>query len=118
MLGTNPVVVRRMMAGLRSQGYVKATRGPGGGWRLARRLDEISILDVYEALGSPLLFSLGIAVDHPDCLVEQSVNARLGMFFDEAETRMLARYKATTLADIVGSMPTSRPPLQAGASID
>lgn len=31
MLGTHPVVVRRMMAGFRDAGYVQAIRGPGGG---------------------------------------------------------------------------------------
>jgi DNA-binding IscR family transcriptional regulator len=33
---TNPVVIRRTFAGLREAGIVAATKGHGGGWRLAR----------------------------------------------------------------------------------
>jgi DNA-binding IscR family transcriptional regulator len=29
---TNPVVIRRLMAGLRDAGYVRAENGHGGGW--------------------------------------------------------------------------------------
>ncbi|HEY0062341.1 MAG TPA: Rrf2 family transcriptional regulator, partial [Telluria sp.] len=32
---TNPVVVRRVMAGLRAAGYVRSDKGHGGGWSLA-----------------------------------------------------------------------------------
>lgn len=31
---TNPVVIRRIMAGLRDQGYVRSGKGHGGGWTL------------------------------------------------------------------------------------
>ena len=34
MLGTNPVVVRRTMAGLRDVGYVGPEKGHGGGWEM------------------------------------------------------------------------------------
>ena len=40
MLNTNPVVVRRTMAGLREQGYVRSEKGHGGGWTLVRPLSE------------------------------------------------------------------------------
>ena len=34
-MDTNPVVIRRIMAGLRDQGYVRSEKGHGGGWSLA-----------------------------------------------------------------------------------
>ena len=74
---TNPVVVRRTMAGLRAQGYVASTKGHGGGWTLARDLAAITLGDVYEALGRPALFAIGNRREAPDCLVEQAVNAAL-----------------------------------------
>src|SRR5690606_31416785 len=78
MLGTNPALVRRIMAGLRDEGYVRSEKGHGGGWTLSRPLSDITLLDVYHSLGSPELFALGIASDTPECLVEQAVGAALG----------------------------------------
>jgi Rrf2 family protein len=43
---TNPVVIRRTLAGLREAGLVSSTPGPGGGWALARHAARISIADV------------------------------------------------------------------------
>ncbi|HSX63008.1 MAG TPA: Rrf2 family transcriptional regulator [Tahibacter sp.] len=100
MLGTNPVVVRRTMAGLREHGYVTSVKGPGGGWTLARPLDAISLGDIHRALDSPPIFALAAAVDHAGCLVEQAVNATLKAAFDEAERTLLARLDGVSLGDI------------------
>ncbi len=100
MLSTNPVVVRRTMAGLREQGYVHSVKGHGGGWTLSRPLEQISLLDIHRALGSPEVFAIGLAVDHPNCLVEQSVNAALQDAFAEAEAILISRFSKVTIADI------------------
>ncbi|MDP3409940.1 Rrf2 family transcriptional regulator [Bosea sp. (in: a-proteobacteria)] len=94
---TNPVVVRRVMAGLRERGYVRSGKGHGGGWTLARDLAEISLRDVHEALGDPTLLAIGHRSDEPGCLVEQAVNAALADSFREAEAFLLARLGAITL---------------------
>ncbi len=100
MLGTNPVVVRRTMGGLREAGYVRSDKGHGGGWSLARPLDAITLLDIYTALGEPALFAIGMADDDPRCLVEQAVNARLTTALQEAEALLRTRLQATTLAEV------------------
>ena len=104
MLGTNAVVVRRTMAGLREQGYVRSEKGHGGGWTLGRPLAEISLLDVYSALGAPAVFALGLADDHPQCLVEQAVNSRIAGALDEAKALLLARFGTITVADVAGDV--------------
>ncbi|WP_394652852.1 Rrf2 family transcriptional regulator [uncultured Sphingomonas sp.] len=100
MLGTNPVVVRRTMAGLRDAGYVRSVKGHGGGWSLTGKLDDITMLDVHRALGDNRIFALGTADPSPVCLVEQAVNAALGKAMLEAETLLLHRLADVTLADI------------------
>lgn len=97
MLNTHPVVVRRTMAGLRDRGYVASEKGHGGGWALSRPLDEMTLRDVYEAIGEPALFAIGTAADAPDCLVEQAVNAAVGEALREAEQRLLARFGEITI---------------------
>lgn len=94
---TNPVVIRRIMAGLRERGYVRSGKGHGGGWVLARDLAAITLRDVYEAIDSPALLAIGHRDEAPDCLVEQAVNAALGEHFREAEAFLLARLGDVTL---------------------
>ncbi len=110
MLATNPVVVRRIMAGLREQGYVRSEKGHGGGWTLACDLSQVTLRDVYAALGSPSLFALGNRTEKPKCLVEQAVNAALERAFQDAEALLLARLGEVTLArlsaDVHGRIAT------------
>lgn len=100
MLGTNPVVVRRTMAGLRDAGYVRSVKGHGGGWSMTAKLDDITMLDVHRALGENRIFALGPADPDPACLVEQAVNGSLKTAMREAETVLLRRLADVTLADI------------------
>lgn len=100
MLGTNPVVVRRMMSGLREKGYLVSEKGHGGGWELRADLRDITLLDVYQAIGSPALFSIGPAADPSPCLVEHAVDARLDQALGEAEALLLQRFSQITVADI------------------
>ena len=99
-MDTNPVVIRRIMAGLREQGFVRSGKGHGGGWTIARDLAEISLRDVYAALGSPSIFAMGNRTEAPGCLVEQAVNAALGSAFAEAEALLLARFGEVSLAGL------------------
>lgn len=97
---TNPVVVRRLMGGLRDAGLVDSAKGHGGGWVISCPLDRITLADIHQALGAPRVFAMGHRDDHPSCLVEQAVNGALGDAFDEAEALLLRRFESVTLADL------------------
>src|SRR5688572_5586538 len=98
VMKTNPVVIRRIVAGLRNQGYVRSEKGHGGGWTLACDLTKVTLRDVYTALGSPSLLAIGNRTETPGCVVEQAVNAALGKSFDAAEALLLDRLGEVTLA--------------------
>jgi DNA-binding IscR family transcriptional regulator len=97
-IDTNPVVIRRIMAGLRDQGYVRSEKGHGGGWTLACDLSKVTMRDIYTALGSPVLLAMSNRAETPGCLVEQAVNASLNRAFADAEALLLARLGQVTLA--------------------
>ena len=99
-MGTNPVVIRRVMAGLRNQGYVRSEKGHGGGWTLARDLSAVTVRDVYIALGRPSLLAIGNRTEAPGCLVEQAVNAALNQACHDAEALLLSRLGDVTLATL------------------
>jgi len=99
-MGTNPVVIRRVMAGLRRRGYVRSEKGHGGGWSLACDLSAVTLRDIYAALGDPPLLAIANRTESPGCLVEQAVNAALDAACREAEARLLAHLGAVTLAQL------------------
>lgn len=100
MLGTNPVLVRRVLAGLRERGYISSERGHGGGWSVTCDLAQVTLRDVYDAVGAPTVFAMGNRNEHSACLVEQAVNASLEGAFAEAEALLVRRLGEVTLADL------------------
>jgi DNA-binding IscR family transcriptional regulator len=101
---TNPVVIRRIMAGLRDDGYVRAEKGHGGGWSLACDLSKVTLRDIYNALGEPSLLAIGNRTESPGCVVEEAVNATLSKSFAAAEALLLARFGEVTLATLAADV--------------
>lgn len=99
-MNTNPVVLRRLMVGMRSAGFVVSGKGHGGGWALSCELDRVTLGDVYQALGAPRLISLGFREDNPSCLVAVAVNEALSGAVQDAEALLLRRFGAVTLASL------------------
>lgn len=105
-MSTNPVVIRRIMGGLRDRGYVHSEKGHGGGWTIACDLAAVTLRDIYDALGGPELLAMGNRTEAPGCLVEQAVNAALGETFDEAEALLLRRFGEISLAALSADFHT------------
>jgi len=99
-LHTHSVVVRRVLAGLRELGYVESSKGHGGGWSLACDLSQVSLRDIYDAVGSPSVFAMGNRAENPACLVEQAVNEALDDAFSEAHALLISRLGRISLADL------------------
>lgn len=97
---TNPVVIRRTMAGLREAGIVRSEKGHGGGWSLARKLEDVSLYDVYEALGEPALFAIGHRTESPGCVVEKAVNEALEEALDKAQALLVEQLRDVKMSDL------------------
>lgn len=97
-VGTNPVVVRRTMAGLRDAGVVGATKGHNGGWSLTADPETISLRDVHIALGAPATFAVGLRNQGHGCLVEQAVNGVLENALLQADAMLVEQLSRVTLA--------------------
>ena len=52
-LGTTPGFLSQVMAPLVARGWVRSDPGPAGGYRLAVGADEVTVLDVIEAIEGP-----------------------------------------------------------------
>jgi Rrf2 family protein len=54
MIAVSEAHLARVLGQLNKVGLVKSTRGPHGGFVLAKPADDISLLDIYQAIEGPL----------------------------------------------------------------
>lgn len=103
---TNSVVVRRVLGQLREAGLVSSEKGRDGGWSLARSPGEITVADVYIALGEPFMTAATKGEDNPpDCKVEAALHHVVDSALADAEALLIGRLKAVTIADISRGFP-------------
>lgn len=100
MLGTNPSVVRRTMSGLRDAGILVSVKGHGGGWSLAKTLNEISLLEVYAALGSPTLFAIGNDQETTTCMLARAANDATANALKSAKAHFEQQLRSVSVADL------------------
>ena len=100
MLSTNPVVVRRTMSGQSDEGFVTSEKGRNGGWSLVEHFEQLTLMDIYQAVGEPNIFAIGNQSSHPDFLVEKAVNQVLDDAVVEAQRILFERFRQTTLGDL------------------
>ena len=58
----------QILRNLVAHGLLRSTRGVIGGYTLARSTDEISLLDIIEAVEGPVAFEVGEAINGSGCL--------------------------------------------------
>ncbi|MEO0863048.1 MAG: Rrf2 family transcriptional regulator [Pseudomonadota bacterium] len=100
--GTNPVVVRRVLGKLREAGLLTSEKGHAGGWRLARKPQDITLADVYLALDERM-----VATDEtnetPTCSVEHALHERVSGVLEEIEESLVRRLAETSIAEVRGA---------------
>lgn len=96
-LPTHPVVIRRLLAQMHKAGLVRSMRGHGGGSQLAREAAQISLHDIYLAVGAPPLVQVGNRDNGGGCPIQQLVNQALQDGAREAQRLLEARLQASTL---------------------
>jgi len=107
-VGTNPVVIRRTLAGLRDAGFVRSAAGHGGGWSLARNPEAISLGEVCRALGERLLFAVDLAAPS-GCRVQAAVTGVMDGFLNDAEALLLERLNRVSVANLASRVHDGTP---------
>ena len=104
-IGTNPVIIRKLLTQLKSAGLITVARGTGG-IELTKDLSEISFYDVYEAI-EPVeggdLFRFHEA-PNPECPVGRNIHALLDEKLKDIQDTMEERMKNYTLMDLRSGM--------------
>ena len=102
-IGVNPVIVRNVISQLREAGIVQTQRGSSGA-ELTRQLGDITLYDVYKAVGS-VDTEEGLFHFHeqpnPECPVGRNIHQVLDRHLADAQRAMEESLKSVTLADIL-----------------
>ena len=104
-VNTNPVVVRRLMGDLRRAGLVETKRGAGGGVRLLRAPERITLRDAYEAVEhGEALFAPHPNPPNASCPIGAHIEGYLHEVFGDAEEALKRKLGAITVAEMYGEI--------------
>ena len=110
-VGTNPVVIRRIVGSLVKGGIVDVRKGTGGGSLLTRAPRDITIGDIYEALDEDDLFQVPELKAEHSCPVGRAVRPILKDLFSGAEDALLGYLRRVSLEDLIGLLGDALPAL-------
>ena len=103
-VNTNPVVIRRMLCELARARLVISQTGSAGGSRLARRPEQITLLDVYRTVESPGVFSLHRQQPNRRCQVGVSIGPVLEDVRREIDLAIDEVLAGITIDDVVAQL--------------
>ncbi len=97
-IGASPAHLSKVLQHLSRAGLVSSMPGPGGGFRLARPSEEVTLREVYEAVEGPIrpvrcLFGLPVCCGQ-SCLFGQSLQ--------EVSMQLRSWLSETVLSDVSG----------------
>ncbi|MEO3805355.1 Rrf2 family transcriptional regulator [Nonomuraea sp. B1E8] len=100
-VNTNPVIIRRSLGDLRRAGLVEVLHGAGAGWRLARAPEEITLLEVLDAVDVEQPFGLHRTEPNLECPVGRGIRPALSKVYGRAERAMRQELADTSIADVL-----------------
>lgn len=98
---TNPVVIRRLLGELRRAGLVESRRGAGAGWSLARELESMTLLDVYEAVEPGPLFAMHRTAPDQECVVGHGIQPVMQGIYAGIEQTLRCELARVTLENVL-----------------
>lgn len=98
---TNPVVIRRLLGELRRAGLVESRRGARAGWSLARELESVTLLDVYEAVEPGPLFAMHRAAPDQGCVVGYGIRPAMRGIYEGVEDALRRELARVTMEDVL-----------------
>lgn len=100
-IGTNPVIIRKLLQQLKAAGLIEVARGTGG-VRITRPLEDITFLDVYRAVECTPDNELFHFHENPNekCPVGRNIHRVLDDKLNKVQKTMENELAAITLGDV------------------
>lgn len=100
-VNTNPVILRGLLGMMEKHHLVCVQRGSNAGWKLARKPEEITLLDIYHAVKPHTLFSLHHTPPNERCLIGCGIGPVLENVYANVQNALDQELACTTIADIL-----------------
>jgi Rrf2 family protein len=100
-VNTNAVVIRRLLCQLSQANLVVSQTGAAGGTRLAKKAEEISLNEIYQAVLTGEVFALHRQKPNQDCPVGKNIEAVLCNLQKEIDRAIEDRLSKRTLQNVL-----------------
>jgi DNA-binding IscR family transcriptional regulator len=97
----NPVILRELLGMMEEHHLVRVQRGSNAGWQLARKPEEITLLDVYHSVKPHTLFALHHTPPNPLCVIGNGIGPALTEVYGRVQNSLDEELARTTIADIL-----------------
>ena len=98
---TNPARVRKIMSRLKRAGLIETKEGADGGYRFKMDPASITLLEVLEALGTPLISVSWKSGDpHKDCMIASGMAGVMDGIYTELDGCCRKQLAKITILDI------------------
>lgn len=104
-VNTNPVVVRRLLGTLRKSGLVVTQQGKNGGVALGRKPEDITLLDIFRAVGEESVFAFNPNPPNPKCPVSMNMFSLIEPVFRSVGNALEKELDRVRLSDLISGIP-------------
>ena len=103
-INTSPSFVRRILAKLSKANLVSTTTGKSGFCLLAKKPEEISLLEIYKAVDAPQTFAIHDYPVQNHCRVSCNIEALMRKVLERAQNSFEGSLAETTLAEVIADI--------------
>jgi len=97
MFNLPPNLLAKILQSLSQSGIIEAQKGSGGGYRIARNPEDITLTEIFESIEGPVHMIM-CSSDSGNCSVEDSCTIRNGLI--TLEQKFAEFFDSVTLSDV------------------
>jgi Rrf2 family protein len=103
-VNTSPSFVRRVLAKLSRANLVRTTMGKSGSCSLAKKPEDISLLEIYKAVDAPKAFSIHDYPVQVSCKVSCKIKDSMDGVLDKVQKSLEESLRDITLAEVISDV--------------
>ena len=103
-INTSPSFVRRILAKLSKANLVNTTTGKSGSCLLAKKPENISLLEIYKAVDAPQTFAIHDYPVQSHCFVSSNIEAVMQKVLTRAQNSFEGSLGETSLAELIADI--------------